>query len=69
MNFFEHQQQARVSTRRLIVLFVLAVIGVVLAVNAVAALALGSTVHRLDMRLHVLVTFATLILIDRKSVV
>jgi Zn-dependent protease with chaperone function len=63
MNFFEHQQQARMSTRRLIVFFALAVIGVVLAVNAVAAIALGSTVHRLDVRLHVLVTLATLVLI------
>jgi Zn-dependent protease with chaperone function len=63
MNFFEHQQQARISTRRLIVFFALAVIGVVLAVNAVAAIALGSTVHRLDVRLHVLVTLATLVLI------
>jgi Zn-dependent protease with chaperone function len=63
MNFFEHQQQARISTRRLIVFFSLAVIGVVLAVNAVAAIALGSTVHRLDVRLHVLVTLATLVLI------
>jgi Zn-dependent protease with chaperone function len=43
--------------------FSLAVIGVVLAVNAVAAIALGSTVHRLDVRLHVLVTLATLVLI------
>jgi Zn-dependent protease with chaperone function len=38
MNFFEHQEVARRSTKRLIVLFVLAVIGVVIAVNAAGAL-------------------------------
>jgi Zn-dependent protease with chaperone function len=63
MNFFEHQQQARVSTRRLIVLFALAVVGVVLAVNVVAAVVLGSTVHRVDPGLHVLVTLVTLVVI------
>lgn len=35
MNFFEHQEAARKSSRRLIFLFALAVIGVVLAVDAV----------------------------------
>jgi Zn-dependent protease with chaperone function len=39
MNFFDHQQQARVATKRLIVLFTLAVIGTVVAVNAVVAIA------------------------------
>ncbi len=63
MNFFEHQQQARVSTRRLVVLFALAVVGVVLAVNVVAAVVLGSTVHRVDPGLHVLVTLVTLVVI------
>lgn len=38
MNFFEHQDQARRNTKRLVVLFVLAVIGVVIAVNVVGAL-------------------------------
>ncbi len=37
MNFFEQQEVARRSTKRLIVLFVLAVIGVVIAVNAAGA--------------------------------
>ncbi len=37
MNFFEHQDEARRHTQRLIVLFVLAVIGVVVAVNSVGA--------------------------------
>lgn len=37
MDFFEHQEIARRSTRRLIVLFTIAVIAIVIAVNAVAA--------------------------------
>lgn len=37
MNFFEHQQQARVATRWLLALFALAVLGVVLVVNVVLA--------------------------------
>lgn len=37
MNFFEHQDQARRISRRLVVLFVLAVIGVIVAVNAAGA--------------------------------
>ncbi len=37
MNFFEHQDQARRNSQRLIVLFALAVIGVVVAVNVVGA--------------------------------
>ncbi len=38
MNFFEQQDQARRQTRTLIILFVLAVIAIVVAVNLVAAL-------------------------------
>jgi Zn-dependent protease with chaperone function len=41
MNFFEHQQQARRSTTRLILLFVIAVAGVVLAVNIALSLVFG----------------------------
>lgn len=37
MDFFEHQELARRTSTRLVVLFVLAVIGVVIAVNAVAS--------------------------------
>src|SRR5882757_8139401 len=37
MNFFEHQQQARANSRRLTVLFVLAVLATVVAVNLVLA--------------------------------
>ncbi len=41
MNFFEQQQQARRSTTRLVLLFVVAVAGVVLAVNVALALIFG----------------------------
>lgn len=63
MNFFEHQQQAQATTRRLVVLFVLAVAGVVAAVNAVAfwALVLGGS--RPTPGFHLLVTLATLLVI------
>ncbi len=37
MNFFEHQDAARRSSKRLIILFVLAVLAIVVAVNVVAA--------------------------------
>jgi Zn-dependent protease with chaperone function len=47
MNFFEHQELARRSSKRLIVLFVLAVIAVVIAVNVAGALIYFSTTsHR-----------------------
>ena len=39
MNFFEHQELARRQSRRLVVLFVLAVLSIVLGVNFVATLA------------------------------
>ncbi|TAH46618.1 MAG: peptidase M48 Ste24p, partial [Gammaproteobacteria bacterium] len=41
MNFFQHQEQARKQSRRMIVLFTLAVIAIVVAVNAVVYLVLG----------------------------
>lgn len=63
MNFFDHQQQARVSTRRLIILFALAVIGVVLAVNVVATLTLGYAGSMPSPGQHAAVTLATLALI------
>ncbi|MEJ2175890.1 MAG: hypothetical protein P8Y76_13545, partial [bacterium] len=37
MNFFDHQQLARRNTRVMIVLYVLAVLGVIVAVDAVLA--------------------------------
>ena len=39
MNFFDHQQQARLASKRLVVLFTIAVVLTVLAVNAVVAVA------------------------------
>ena len=41
MDFFAHQDAARKASRRLTILFVLAVIGVVIAVDAVVCIALG----------------------------
>lgn len=38
MDFFEHQDQARRQTRTLVLLFILAVVAIVIAVNVVAAL-------------------------------
>jgi Zn-dependent protease with chaperone function len=47
MNFFEHQELARRSSKRLIVLFVLAVIAVVIAVNLAGAFVyFSATGHR-----------------------
>jgi Zn-dependent protease with chaperone function len=47
MNFFEHQEVARRSSKRLIVLFILALIAVVIAVNFVGAfIYLSTTSHR-----------------------
>ena len=43
MNFFEHQDQARAASRRMLVLFVLAVIAVVVAVDVVLIVAAGLT--------------------------
>jgi len=42
MNFFQHQHQARSSTRRLIILFVLAVLAIVAAVDLAVLLAMPS---------------------------
>jgi len=42
MNFFEHQDRARKKTGRLIVLFVLAVIMIVIAVNVAALIAMAA---------------------------
>jgi len=41
MNFFEHQEAARRSTRLMLVLYLLAVLVVVLAVDIVVAIAWG----------------------------
>ena len=63
MNFFEHQQQARAASRRLVLLFVAAVIGVVLVVNMVAAGASGASLGWLGWNFHLWVTLATVALI------
>lgn len=41
MNFFEHQERARSNSRRMVVLFGLAVLAVVAAINAVVLIVLG----------------------------
>ena len=72
MNFFEHQDAARRNTRRLVLLFLLAVAAIVLAVNFIAALAfMGmSSDHLLGVKrsgasasFYLAVTLATLALI------
>ncbi len=47
MNFFERQAQARRNTTRLVVLFALAVAGIVLAVNAAVVVFYGASVQAL----------------------
>lgn len=47
MNFFEAQEQARRGTRKMVILFVLAVLGTVLALNAVA-LGVAYWMHQSD---------------------
>ena len=41
MNFFEHQQRARTSSRRLVVLFALATLGIVLTLDLMVFLVFG----------------------------
>jgi len=60
VNFFEHQQQARVSTRRLLLLFAVAVIGMLLVINAVAAWAARASGVVAGVGLHTVVTLAVL---------
>ena len=42
MNFFEHQQRARTSSRRLVALFALATVGIVVVLDLMVWLVLGS---------------------------
>ncbi|MCU0952365.1 MAG: M48 family metallopeptidase [Burkholderiaceae bacterium] len=63
MNFFDHQQQARVATKRLVLLFALAVIGVVVAVNVAASWAWYVAGGRPDASFHLLITLGTVALI------
>jgi Zn-dependent protease with chaperone function/uncharacterized tellurite resistance protein B-like protein len=78
MNFFEQQDAARRQTTRLVVLFLLAVVAIVIAVNLVAALAfMGVSAEQLTggkrstapASFYALVTVATLALIAGGSLV
>ena len=78
MNFFEQQDAARRHTTRLVVLFLLAVVAIVVAVNIVAALAFmgvsadhvtGGKRIMAPTSFYVLVTLATLALIAGGSLV
>jgi Zn-dependent protease with chaperone function/uncharacterized tellurite resistance protein B-like protein len=78
MNFFEQQDAARRHTRRLVVLFLLAVVAIVVAVNLVAALAFMGVSADLvtdgkrimaPASFYVFVTLATLALIAGGSLV
>jgi Zn-dependent protease with chaperone function len=64
MNFFEHQEAARRMSRRLVVLFVLAVIGIVIAVNLAATfLYLSVFSPPLPRGFHLTNTLVTLLMI------
>jgi len=78
MNFFEQQDAARRNTKRLVILFLLAVVAIVIAVNLVAAIAfMGVSTERLSGAgrigmpgsFFVFVTLATLALIAGGSLV
>ena len=59
MNFFEQQAAARSASTRLIVLFALAVIGIVLAVDFAAYIVFGGGAHRLPGETGALLAFTT----------
>ncbi len=78
MNFFEQQDAARRNTKRLILLFLLAVVAIVIAVNIVSALAFigisadlnsGGARIAAPASFYAAVTLATLVLIAAGSVV
>jgi Zn-dependent protease with chaperone function len=46
MNFFAHQEQARRQTRRMLVMFALAVVAIVIAIDTVVVLAFDNNVNR-----------------------
>src|SRR5687768_12435702 len=58
MNFFEHQAAARRTSTRLVVLFVLAVVGIVIAVDAAAWLVYASA-DKDPVEVGVMLVFAT----------
>jgi Zn-dependent protease with chaperone function len=59
MNFFEHQAAARRASTRLVVLFAMAVAGIVLAVDFAAFVAFGGGAHRQPGEVGALLTFST----------
>jgi Zn-dependent protease with chaperone function len=61
MNFFEHQAAARRDTTRLIVLFAMAVIGIVLAVDFAAWVFYGGSAGKEPGEVGALLTFTTLL--------
>jgi Zn-dependent protease with chaperone function len=64
MNFFEHQEAARRTSRRLVILFALAVIGIVIAVNVVATFVyLGLFAPPLPRAFYLTNTLVTLLMI------
>ena len=48
MNFFEHQDRTRRNTKLLVVLFILATLGTVVAVDVVFGIVLGMSGSRVD---------------------
>ena len=60
MNFFEHQTAARRTSTRLIVLFALAVLGIVLAVDLAAYIAYGGAADKDPGEVGALLVFSTL---------
>lgn len=70
MNFFQHQQQARTSTRRLIVLFGLAVLSLVIMTNVLVMFAFGfldggtqrTTITAIDIDWQIVVTVSIVVL-------
>jgi Zn-dependent protease with chaperone function len=71
MNFFEHQDAARRQSKRLIVLFVLAVVGIVVSIDVAVVFALGM-VHRSGGEISgvlMMTTLATLAVIGISSMV
>ena len=61
MNFFEHQAAARKASTRLLLLFVLAVIGIVCAVDIVVLIALGARDQSTPQQVAAMLIFASLV--------
>ena len=61
MNFFEHQAAARKASTRLLLLFVLAVIGIVCAVDIAVLIALGARDQSTPQQVAAMLIFASLV--------